>query len=176
VTNEACSLQSINVTGVYFNKNATTVTPADQTIASGANELFSVAWNWANFKGRSATITINTNATNSSKSVTLPAVGLTVTIDFNSSLGIPYANVTITNNANSTQTVTVTQISFTVNASTYIVDGTLNPVLLNGQSLATNSTVTVVCPWNWMKYSGKNVTTTVQTKEGFNATNTFSIP
>lgn len=177
VTNEACSLQSINVTGVKFNQNNTTITPASQTITSGANELLSVAWNWVGFKGQRATVTINTNGTNISKNVTLPAVDLRLTAHFfNSSLGIPYANVTITNNANSTQTVTITQISFTVNATTFFVDGTItNPTLVNGQSLATNSTVTVVCPWNWMKYSGKNVITTVQTKEGFTATSTVLI-
>jgi thiamine pyrophosphokinase len=176
VTNEPCSLHTINVTEIKFNQNVTTIKPT--TISSGTTSLFDVIWNWLSFRNRAATITVFANNTNTyNKTITLPTVDLRISAVFNSSLGMPYSNVTITNTAYSDRSVTISQITFTANGTVFNVDGTLTspPLSPNGYSLSINSYKTFVCPWNWQRYHGQ-ITITIQSKEGFTATKTLTIP
>jgi hypothetical protein len=183
VTNEPCSLQTINVTQITFNQNVTSQTPQFGTISNGKTSIFKAAWPWLSLRGRTATITVivnNTNSLNSSRTITLPTVDLRLAAYFfNSSLGIPCSNVTINNTILSDRSVTISQIIFTVNGTAFKVDGSLTSPSLspNGYSLSSGPRgVTIVCPWNWNKYANQNVVITVQTNEGFTASKTFLIP
>jgi hypothetical protein len=86
-------------------------------------------------------------------------------------------NVTVENTQYSNRSITISQITFTVNAIAYSIDGTLtDPALLpNGYPLARNTQKVIVCPWNWKQFHG-NLVVNLQTKEGFTATGTFLIP
>lgn len=179
VTNEMCSFHPVNVTSITFSQNVTTTSPTTTVLPIGETQQFNVTWNWNSFRGLAESITVASNVTAVTQTIILPTVDLRiVAADFSGSTLIQYVNVTVENSQYSDRSVTVSQITFTVNETTYAVDGTLaNPALSpNGYILGRNTLKGVLSPWNWSKYSGQNVIVTVQTIEGFTATATFLIP
>jgi hypothetical protein len=178
ITNMACSLQDINITQIFFENNEITFEP--QVIPIGEEAQFNCTFEWKNFRGKNATITVHTtDGLNVSKSITLPSVRLEVgTPVFNESpVGIPYVNITISNTVFSVQNVTVTKIILKTENATFIIDGTLtNPNLIpDGYFLPMSANVTITCPWNWRPYLGENVTVIVQTVEGFQTSEVFKV-
>jgi hypothetical protein len=180
ITNALASLQSVNVTIIKFNQNVTTMQPSSLIILAGGSGWFNCTFDWAAFRGTVVNITASTeDGLNTSMSVTLPSIDLRVLdATFNETTGVPYVNVTILNTAFSIRNATITQITFATQNATESVLGTLtSPVLApNGYLLVIGANVTVVCPWNWSRYSNQNLTITVQTAEGFDATFQVVVP
>jgi hypothetical protein len=178
VTNEPCSLQEINVTTIRFNQNITTTSPTYEVLANGTTRSFNATFDWNPFRGQAVSISVTASQTQISKTITLPTVDLKITgVNFSPSSGIPYVNVTVENTQYSNRSITISQITFTINATAYSIDGTLtDPALLpNGYPLTRNTQKVIVCPWNWKQFHGSLVVN-LQTKEGFTATGTFLIP
>jgi hypothetical protein len=178
VTNEPCSLQEINVTTIRFNQNITTTSPTYGVLANGTTRSFNATWDWNSFRGQAVSISVTASQIQISKTITLPTVDLKITgVNLSPSSGIPYVNVTVENTQYSNRSITISQITFTINATAYSIDGTLtDPALLpDGYPLSRNTQRVIVCPWNWKQFHGSFVVN-LQTKEGFTATGTFLIP
>jgi len=179
ITNMPVSIGNATVTGITVNGTGTSFT--SQAIPIGEEVVFNCTFNWGNYRGKNANVTAQlSNGEKISEIISLPVVNLELLkINFaKSTQGIPYFNVTMVNSIYSNKTVNVTQIILKVGNSTNTVDGALTlPTLLpKGYVLAVGSNVTIVCPWNWSLYSMQNLTITVQTKEGFSASQTLQIP
>jgi hypothetical protein len=170
-----------NATVNHIMVNGTDTSFTSQTIPIGEQVVFNCTFDWSNYRGKNANITAQlSNGEEISENVTLPVVNFKLLkVNFaKSTEGIPYINVTAMNSIFSNRTVNITQVILNVGNSTYTVDGTLTiPKLIpNGYILSIGLNMTIVCPWNWGLYSMQNLTITVQTKEGFSASQTLPIP
>jgi len=182
ITNLPSSIGEVGIDKIMLNDKTTTF--VNQTIPVGEERQFNCTFDWTSLRGQTVTIFTNTSdGTQASASTTLPSVDLKLseTAAFNSTMeGIPYVNVTIFNTAFSIQNVTIANVTFAVANSTFTIDGTLTvpQIAPNGTLLVIDSNVTVVCLWNWNSdsYHGETLTITVQTKEGFEVSQTFPIP
>ena len=179
-TNMPCSLNGINVTGILLNGTAT-MDRQFLVLNPGEQGVINCTFDWTNFRGADANITaITQDGLNASITVTVPSVNLTIApfAFFDNSTIIPYVNITISNAAFSSQNATIKQITFTVGNVTYVIDGGLTTpsFVPSGYVLTVGASATVVCPWNWTLYRDQSVTVTVQTQEGANASQTFTIP
>jgi len=78
-------------------------------------------------------------------------------------------SITIANSELSTTFADITDIILTYdNGTTYLINGSLtNPQDQLPFRLIINETVTFNCVWNWRNYRDRNVTITVQTRQGF---------
>jgi hypothetical protein len=179
ITNLPASTHEIGISKILINDNA--VAFENQTIPIGEQRRFNCTYDWSSLRGQTIAITVNTtDGFTEYKAATLESVDLRISdaIAFNTTTeGTPYLNVTVLNTAFSTRNVTITQIVLATANSTYTVDGTTSPQLSpNGYLLVTDSNITIVCPWNWNRYTGESLTVTVRTTEGFTASQTFQIP
>jgi hypothetical protein len=171
------SLQAINVTGVSFNGVAVSMTP--QVINAGEQASILCTYNWSSFVGQTVSIVAHlTYGSNSSLTatfqVTVP-VFMVVNLSFGTSeVGTPYMNVTVRTSEFSSTSENITRISVLTANTTQLIDGTLcfPAITPGGYQLAAGTEATIVCPLSWNQYSGSNVTVTVQTAEGFQASKT----
>ncbi len=181
VTNTPSSNDSITVTEIKLNENSTSFTT--QTLLPGEEKEFNCTGiNWTNLRGTTATFTVNTTiALVVSQSVTLPAVDLMILDPMFGTAGpegFKYVSVTLLNSAFSIQNVTITQILFVTQNKTDTIDGriSLPQFAPDGYLLATGTSVTFRCPWNWNLYPNQNLTITVQTSDGLTISQTFMTP
>ena len=169
VTNTPCSLQSINVTQIRFNENVTEITPSSWQISAGEERQFSCAFNWTSFKGENITIMVYTaDGLNISKSITLPSVKLKIiNASFKTSEDSRYLNITIENAKESLLNVTVARIVVSLeNETVYESKGV-------GILIEVGKNVTFTFSLNWGSYENEEVTISVYTEEGFEATAKF---
>lgn len=169
VTNTPCSLRSINVTQIRLNENATEVTPSSWRISAGEEGQFSCAFNWTSFRGESVIIMVCTaDWLNISRSITLPSVELKIiNASFKTSEGSRYLNVTIENVKESLLDVTVARIVVSLeNEIVYESKGV-------GILVEAGKNVTLAFSLNWSSYENEEVTISVYTEEGFEATARF---
>lgn len=181
IANMPCSLGNASIERITL--NGTDADFENQTIAIREETPFNCTFDWRNFIGKDANITVySSDGQTPPKIITLPSVDLKIVInehDFATSAeGIAYVNFTIVNTMFSNRTVNVTRIIFNTGNTTDTIDGTLtNPMLSpNGYLLNIDANVTIVCPWNWTLYPDQTLTLTVQTAEGFSISQTFQIP
>ena len=182
ITNLPASTREISMSKIMFNDNATSF--ENQSIPIGQQRQFNCTFDWSSFKGQTILITVNTSdGFVTAESITLDSVDLRIlrTLDttaFNTTAeGTPYVNITVLNTIFSIKNVTITQITLATSNSTYTVNGTTSMQLSpNGYLLVIDSSATIVCPWNWNLHTGETLTVTVQTAEGFAASQTYQIP
>jgi hypothetical protein len=169
VTNTPCSLQSINVTQIRFNENVTEITPSSWRISAGEERLFGCAFNWTSFKGESVVIMVCTaDELNISRSITLPSVELKIiNASFETSEGSRYFNVTIENVKESLLDVTVARIVVSLENETVYESKGVGILIEVGKNL------TLTFSLNWSSYENEDVTISVYTEEGFEATARF---
>jgi hypothetical protein len=170
ITNKPASLQQINITEIEFNSNLTTTNPTP--VAIGGQATLSCGFNWTDFVGGDANITVHafygSNESVISYQMTLPYLK-TVNASFsNFELGNPYMNVTIYNSQFSKIDANITQVLVKTDNGTFSIDGTItNPKISpTGFKLTAGTEVTIVCPWDWTPFTGKDVTVVVQTADG----------
>lgn len=191
VTNMPISLHSLNVIRILFNQTATSLTPSSVIVNASQHRMINCTFDWKTFRGKNVTITVYTeDGMNVSRVVTVPSVKVEILGnsaafgDFrdrpsNVTVPIPilYVNVTISNSNNSLTNVTILRLVFESKNVTYEIDGnTTNPAFSpRGYVLKINETVTVICPWNWVRYMGTDLKVTVYTKEGVTVSKTWSI-
>jgi hypothetical protein len=180
VTNMPCSLYEINVTGIMFNQNPTAMNSS--IIAVGDQASFTCGFNWTSFLGTNVTITVNITYNVNETSyiqynVTLPYIKISAVVFSNSSLGNPYLNITIYNSAFSRTNANITQMFVKTESETWQIDGTIcyPKISPQGYELAIGTEATIVCPWDWNPYLGKDVTVIVQTADGLQASITVQI-
>lgn len=179
VTNKPVSLYGINVTKVELNQNLTTINST--SISIGGQVTLICSFNWSSFVGEDATITVHAvygvNESLASYRLTLPYMKIVNTTFSNSELGNPYVNVTVYHSKFSRFNATITQVFVKTSNGTFTVDGTItNPrISPSGYRLSSGMQVTMVCPWDWSPYLGKDVTVTAQTAEGVQVSITLKI-
>jgi len=178
IKNMPISTQNITITQIMLQE---TQLQLNETIGIDEEKQLTCELNWSALRGQNVNLTVVTQeGVNVTLSLTLPSLKLEIdgAIFGESEVGTPYINITVSNTEFSVQTVNITEIVIMVNNATYKIDGTLtNPAIIPyGYQLAVNSTITVVCPWNWTLYLGQNATVTVQTAEGYSISQTFQIP
>jgi len=169
VTNTLCSLQSINVTQIRLNENVTEITPSSLRISAGEQRQFSCAFNWTSLKGENSTLMVCTaDGLNISKSITLPSVKLKIiNVSFKTSEGVRYLNITVENVKESLLDVTVARIVISLENETVYESKGIGTLIEVGENL------TLTFSLNWSSYENEEVTISVYTEEGFEATARF---
>jgi len=180
VTNMPCSLYEINVTKIEFNQNST-VTDSSIIVIDGQSS-FTCGFNWTGFLGKNVTITVNIlyNVSETSSipyNLTLPYIKIRAVAFSNFEHGNPYVNITIYNSVFSTTNATITRMFIETENGTLPIDGTLtNPKISpQGYELTIGTEITIVCPWDWSPYVGKDVTVIVETADGLKATKMLTV-
>jgi hypothetical protein len=179
ITNKPCSLYGINVTKVELNQNMTTI--SSTLIAAGGQATLICGFNWSSFVGGNVTITVHAvyggNESLASYSLTLPYLKMVNTTFSNFELGNPYVNITIYHSQFSRLNATITQVFVRTSNETFAVDGTItNPrISPTGYRLSSGMEVTMVCPWDWSPYLGKDVTVVAQTADGLQVSMTLKV-
>jgi archaellum component FlaF (FlaF/FlaG flagellin family) len=190
ILNHVSSLEAINVTKIVVEENGevlngTKVNPplSSRLIYPGDSTTFNCTLDWADFLenyGRKLTLTLHVIANISQKAYTfnftfiLPVAELNITaIDRIEISGARYLNLTLENLGYSLWNLTLSKIIVTV-------EGLANPleyVLPKNQTVITiGSEIAVLCPFDWQKYSDRDVIVTVLTDEAVEASLTYHIP
>jgi len=179
IANRPVSLYGINVTKVELNQNLTAI---DSTlVASGEQKTLVCSFNWSSLVGENATITVHgvygSNETLTLYSLPLPFFRIVNTTFSNFEPGNPYVNVTIYHSQFSKFNANITQVFVKTSNETFAIDGTItNPrISPAGYWLSSGMQVTMVCPWDWSPYLGKDVTVVAQTAEGLQVSMTLKV-
>jgi len=87
-----------------------------------------------------------------------------------------YVNVTVRNPLYSLGSVSISRIVFLSGNATFEIDGnaTSPGIYPKPYVLSANQSVTIICPWNWMRYMKTTLKVTVYTVEGYIITKTWS--
>jgi len=149
--------------------NGTLITPdkLPYKLNPNSTKTFTCPWNWTNYRGKDATISIFTvqNYTIRYSKATPPPIEITNAIfdaaDTNN------FNVTVRNSALYYSYVRITNITLTFDDGT---DKEINGTTISPQlpyTLNQSLSQSFRCPWNWTGYQGRNVTITVKTVENY---------
>jgi len=145
---------------------------------SSESVLFTCAWNWRGSQGENVAVAVKTLQGYTAKHiVTAPQpVELTITeVVFNSTVSTDHFNLTLVNSETSGAYVDISEITVHVNNETInITEWTAYP----SPRLESNSSILLVCPWNWQDHAGKGETATivVNTLQGFQVSDQKEIP
>jgi len=180
VTNMPSSLHEINVTKIMFNQN---LTDTDSSIVAIGNQTsFICGFNWTGFLRENITITVYVAYDQTEKAMLpyhliLPYYKIKEVSFSTFELGNPYVNITIYNSNFSTINATITKILVKTENGTYLIDGTItNPKISpNGYNLTIGEEISIICPWNWNSYIGKDITIIVQSVDGFQASKNVQV-
>jgi len=181
VENFESSATYVNITSVSINvANITSdmVTPnLPYGLAPGdPPATFKVLWNWTDYQGESVTVGAHTlQGYIHARTITLPPpVNLTISdVAFNVS-DITHFNATVTNSKSSSTYVDISEIAVSIDNETLV---NLTEWIASPSSrLEQNSSILLVCMWNWGDYRGQNLTVTVFTQQGFIVSKSKTIP
>jgi hypothetical protein len=175
MTNMPYSLDTINVTEVDLNQNKTSTSAT--LIAPGAQSTLTCVLNWSSFVGQNVTVTAyvmyGSNESLLTYNLTLPYFEITNASFFYLSPGSPCLNVTVYNSEFSKVNATVTQMYAETENGTMLI--TWQSAADAGQQIPIGSVVGMLFPWEWEPYAGQNVTITIQTADGYQASATFVV-
>jgi hypothetical protein len=174
----------VNITTFSIEGNAVPtdkVTPSlPYTLNPGDGPVqFRISYNWTGFMGRGVTIGVDTKQGYiARRTVSLPKpvfIDIPVSqIVFNATI-TQHFNITVVNAANSSTYVDINRITVAVNQQ--------NPINITwtpypSSRLETNSSVMIVCDWDWSSYKGQSATVniTVYTSQGFVISKETGIP
>jgi len=171
MTNMPYSLHIINVTRVDLNQNQTSTSAT--LIAAGAPSTLTCVFNWSSFVGQNVTVTAHvmydSNELLLSYNLTLPYLEISNASFFYLSPGSPYMNVTVHNSEFSKINVTIMQVYVKTANETVPIAGAA------GQDVPVGTDAIMLCPWKWEPYAGQDVTITIQTADGTQASATFRV-
>lgn len=181
VENMQSSATYVNITSISIdvaNITRDMVTPSlPYGLAPGdPAAAFKISWNWIDYQGKSITVGVHTLQGYMHRLTypLPPPVNLTVTdVAFNVS-DTNHFNVSVTNSESSPTYVDISEIEVSINNEP--------PVKLTewiaypSSKLEQNSSILLVCTWNWNDYRSQNLTVTVFTQQGFVASKSTTIP
>jgi len=172
VTSLQYSLDAVNVTSIDLNETDVGTSPI--LLVPGQQATILCTFNWSAFVGQNARITFHVNSSsNAFPSFYDTHVSyLKVTnADFLAfSENSLYTNVTVRNSEFSKVNATITGVQVRTDNATFSIAG------VTGYEIDVGSEGAIVCPWNWKPYRTQNVTITVYTADGTQASATFEIP
>ena len=185
VHNSASSVTHVNITEIEVAEEtlrSTDIVPSlpirldpDSSVALKCN------WNWSNYQNTSVSVAVRTlqGYVNYTAKVTpLPVTLEIVDVDFDPTNTTRF-NVTVRNDEGSPTHVDISTLTVTMeNGTVQEIDGTkvLPQIHPSTYPLNPNATETFKCPWNWIRYWGKNVTITVDTLQDFTIQYTVATP
>lgn len=172
ILNHASSLEPVNITRIVVKKTGEGLPVANGIINPGVNKTFRCNFNWTfflNSYGRNLTITVYVKATQTLKeyafdfSFVLPVAELNITaINQVAISGTGYLNLTVKNLDYSVWNLTLSKIVVKIQDLAepleYIFPRNHVKVNVGGEAV-------LLCPFDWQRYIGKNVTVTVITEE-----------
>lgn len=171
ITNKGYSLQTINVTGIDLNQQSANITST--LIDPGAKATLTCEYNWSSLVGQDVTITahIKYDSYESLISYNLRLQYFEITnVTFSSfSPETAYINVTVRNSEFSPTNATITQV--------YVKAGNTTAQITNpaGYNITKGCEFAIVVPYNWNPYVGQDITITVQSIDGFQASSTSQV-
>ncbi|MEM3829240.1 MAG: hypothetical protein QXP36_08525 [Conexivisphaerales archaeon] len=188
IQNHVSSLEAINVTKIVAKGvilNGTKVDPSLPygPIAPGDHITFTCDFNWTSFVSttdRNLTLTVHIVTSTSLKEYTfdftfvLPVAELNITsVGCVEDAGVKYLNVTIKNMDYSLWNLTLSKIVIKVGNAT----NTLEYVLPKNQvTVNVGEEITLLCPFDWQKYSNEDIVITVLTDESVGTSSVYHIP
>jgi len=134
-------------------------------LEAGANVTFRCLWNWTDYRGKNATITVYTlqNFTVSSNQTTTARVILEITDIFFDVDNPSYFNVTVRNSEFSLEEyVNITRV-------TVAVENVILKNITKAETLYADESVTLNCSWNWVNHWNEEVSVSVRTLQGYSA-------
>jgi hypothetical protein len=137
-------------------------------IRKGTEQKFKCDKNWGGFAGKNVRIEpVTSNSSTKSFSYKTPTVELTAqTPDPEEWTSVESFNLTVKNAQESEINLTVSDIMVSESSISEKVTPKLSQNLSRGQEIVFQ------CDYNWESFRGQNVTLTVKTSEGYEATNT----
>lgn len=170
VSNWQYSLNSINITGVNLNNTSTEM---NQTLAPGENQTLPCTLNWYNFIGSKVRVTVNFTFESTQSSISfdtnVPYTKVTNATFAAFSENTPYVSITVRNSEFSRMNAIITEVQAKIGNATFSIAGAI------GYEVGTGSQIVIICPWNWKPYLNQDVTLTVFTQDGREASATFRI-
>jgi len=184
VLNHFSSLEAVNVTKIVVKETKDELPTEEGFIARGFNKTFSCIFDWAGFlKGRlsrNLTLTLNVTSCQTFKNYTfdfvftLPVAELNVTVVNCTTVGgANYLNLTVRSADYSIWNLTLSKIIVTVQG---LADPLEYVIPRNQLILNVGEEIIFLCPFDWQKYRGKNITITAVTAELIEASTSYTIP
>lgn len=181
VENLQSSATYVNVTSISIDVATIThdmVTPSlPYELAPGDPAVtFKVMWNWTDYQGKGVTVGVHTlQGYIGTRTLLLPPpVNLTITdVAFNVS-DTTHFNITVTNSESSPTYVDISEITVSIDNEppVKLIEWNAYP----SSKLEQNSSILIVCTWNWNDYRGQNLTVIVFTQQGFVVSRSATIP
>lgn len=182
VANHASSLEAVNVTKIMVKRTGEVLSITDGIISPGADKMFSCIFPWTMFLkdyGRNLTLTVFAIGNQTLKEYTfdflftLPVAELSIAVINHTTIGTTgHLNLTIKNSDYSVLNLTLSKILITVQGLTepleYLFPKDHVVLSVGGEAV-------LLCPFDWQRYMGKDITVTVVTKELVEALTTYTI-
>jgi len=183
ILNHASSIETVNITKIMVKETSEILSITDGIINPCDNKTFSCGFNWTKFLnnyGRDLTLTVYATGNKTLKeyafnfSFTLPVAELNITAITHTSIdNTRYLNLTVRNLNHSVWNLTLSKVTIKVLDSAEALEYLLpkNHVILNvgGEAI-------LLCPFDWQRYIGKNITVILVTEELVEASITYLIP
>ena len=138
---------------------------------------FKCSWDWTDYRGRNATITVYTSQgyiAHSPLHTSEPVLLAVESVLFDPA-NTTHFNATVINSEYSITQANITVITVTDQYGE-IFEVTVEPPPSLPYSLPPDDTVTFKCSWNWTNHRGENVMITVETLKGYKASYPYTIP
>jgi hypothetical protein len=171
ITNLAYSLQTANVTAIHVNQAPANITTT--LIDSGQRATLDCVYNWSSFVGANVTIRAylkyGSNETQITHNLKIPYLKITNASFFNLTPENPYINITVRNSEFSRVNATITSILIRNETAPLLVVGS------TGFQVTVGSETSIIYPWNWNPYAGKDVTIIVTTVDQLQTLATYKV-
>ena len=171
LANRAYSLLTANVTLVEIDQNATGIIPG--LIAPAANATFTCTFNWSSLTGQNVSIKSHLMYGSTEIQVTyslkLPYLEITNATFINVPPETPNVNLTVRNTEFSMFNATIIQV---------LIRNETTPLLViesSGYQVNAGSEIVLAYSWNWIPYTGNNITVVMTTTDGFQVSATFKV-
>ena len=180
ILNPSNSVYEVNITAIQviveskskmYNVTATEPEPLPFLMRRGTRQIFKCLSNWSEFAGENVTIrplTLTANISTATYSCQTPNAKLSLQPTFDAEESVEYFNLTVMNSG----TLNLTLSDIAVLGESIV--NNVTPPLTTPYVLASEQSVTFKCnwSWDWGRIGVRNITITVKTSEGYEATYT----
>ena len=185
VLNPSYSLRSVELRDIYVitpegeaHRIENTTPPLPKELEAGKAVMLTCLWDWANYTGQELKIlAIIEDGSGASYLAKPPSVKLVLEAVFNASRPFWFL-LNITNSPKSPVAVNLTGVDLVLDNGTRLEGITTKPRVSPEKpyGLEPNSTLTLNCTWNWLRYRDRNFTVVVKTIQGYRSYRSFRTP
>jgi len=166
-SDDGIDLVNIKITDDNISYNVETYPSLPIRLNPSNSTTLTCKWNWFDHQNKTITLTVETlQGFIAEKIYKIPLYAILIieNVEFNPS-DTSHINVTIVNPEKSLTQLNITDIRLILENGTTIMLMETEPKL--PYIIGVNRRVTFTCEWNWSIYRGKEVTITVNTKQGY---------